>query len=543
MRRTPADGQLEALLGDPARPAMREAAQGLSHPDAAARVAAGRCQCPLATTRLGRGRKRPVRWTCRFPDEFTSSGSAGPGDERHCHRAAGHGPRPSRGLTPRLVGGGAPPFPGHHGNGSVIGPRNLGEADAVTSSPAVGGTGPENVELAEAQAAGLLVVPRSGHAPPPSAPHDDALAVAGTHGQDHDGLDALAHPGRGAGLRPSFVIGCDVNEIGNQRRVGHRRLVDGGGRRELRDLPGAIRPDVAVLTNVEPDHLDYYGTVRTNCETAFSEFVGGGRRRGPWCGRTTPEAAAIGPGAQRPSRSARGGRNHVHRMTDLQVGPGARCPSRMEGPEGTLGTLDMGVPGLHNARNEAVAAVAALKVAGARFAAAPGRVGPFRRGPAGASNSVARPPASPSSTIMPTCRPRSRPPGAARTGGWAPRRSGLPAAPASLGPPPWRLVSTAFSEADVLIVTDVYNGGEPPPVPGVSGRPVADAVRSSDPRPRSSTPRPGERLRRRRGPGLCRRAISTSDPEARRPHVAAGASCSIRRRGDSRHGSRGPWAT
>ena len=40
---------------------------------------------------------------------------------------------------------------------------------------------------------------------------------------------------------------------------------------------------------------------------------------------------------------------------------------------------------------------------------------------------------------------------------------------------------TAFADADVLVVTDVYSAGERP-VPGVSGRLVADAVRAQDPR-------------------------------------------------------------
>ena len=40
---------------------------------------------------------------------------------------------------------------------------------------------------------------------------------------------------------------------------------------------------------------------------------------------------------------------------------------------------------------------------------------------------------------------------------------------------------TAFADADVLVVTDIYSAGERP-VPGVSGRLVADAVRAQDPR-------------------------------------------------------------
>jgi UDP-N-acetylmuramate--alanine ligase len=69
----------------------------------------------------------------------------------------------------------------------------------------------------------------------------------------------------------------------------------------------------------------------------------------------------------------------------------------------------------------------------------------------------------------------------ARTGGWSrivavfqPHRFSRTAAQAAQ-------FGDAFADADELIVTDVYSAGERP-VPGVSGRLVADAVRAHDPR-------------------------------------------------------------
>ena len=69
----------------------------------------------------------------------------------------------------------------------------------------------------------------------------------------------------------------------------------------------------------------------------------------------------------------------------------------------------------------------------------------------------------------------------ARTGGWdrvvavfQPHRFSRTAALAAE-------FGTAFADADVLVVTDIYSAGERP-VPGVSGRLVADAVRAQDPR-------------------------------------------------------------
>jgi UDP-N-acetylmuramate--alanine ligase len=166
-------------------------------------------------------------------------------------------------------------------------------------------------------------------------------------------------------------------------------------------------------------------------------------------------------------------------MTDLQLARSS-VSFTVEGPEGTLGKLDMGVPGRHNALNGAVAAVAAL-VAGAPFAAAQAALARFAgvprrfefRGEAGGVTFVddyAHLPTEVRAALA-----------TARTGGWSrvvavfqPHRFSRTAALAAE-------FGTAFADADVLIVTDVYSAGEPP-VPGVSGRLVADAVRSSDPR-------------------------------------------------------------
>ena len=137
-------------------------------------------------------------------------------------------------------------------------------------------------------------------------------------------------------------------------------------------------------------------------------------------------------------------------------------------------------PGLHNARNGATAVVAALQ-AGAPFAAAQAALARFAgvtrrfefRGEAAGVTFVddyAHLPAEVRAALA-----------TARTGGWdrvvavfQPHRFSRTAA---LAPE----FGTAFADADVLVVTDIYSAGERP-VPGVSGRLVADAVRDQDPR-------------------------------------------------------------
>jgi UDP-N-acetylmuramate--alanine ligase len=152
----------------------------------------------------------------------------------------------------------------------------------------------------------------------------------------------------------------------------------------------------------------------------------------------------------------------------------------LHGPQGPLGDLTLGVPGLHNVRNAALAVVTALQI-GVPFAPAAAALARFAgvtrrfefRGEANGVTFVddyAHLPFAVRAALA-----------TARTGGWSrvvavfqPHRYSRTAELADQ-------FGRAFEDADVLVVTDVYGAGEVP-VPGVSGRLVADAVRAQDQR-------------------------------------------------------------
>src|SRR6516164_11378641 len=165
-------------------------------------------------------------------------------------------------------------------------PENAASAQAVTYSPAVPR---ENPELVAARDQRARVVPRSAMLAAICATRR-CLAVAGTHGKTTT-ASMLSLVLVEAGMRPSFVIGADVNEIGTNAvwDSGDWLVVEAD---ESYGTFKAIRPDLAVLTNVEPDHLDYYGTF-DELRRAFSEFVGGASQGAVVCS-DDPEAAAIG---------------------------------------------------------------------------------------------------------------------------------------------------------------------------------------------------------------------------------------------------------
>ena len=98
-----------------------------------------------------------------------------------------------------------------------------------------------------------------------------------------------------AGLQPFVRDRGRRQRNRHQRGLGQRRVARRRGGRELRHLQGA-RPDLAVLTNVEPDHLDYYGTFEV-CERPSPNFVAGATLGAVVCA-DDEHAAAIGRAAR-----------------------------------------------------------------------------------------------------------------------------------------------------------------------------------------------------------------------------------------------------
>ena len=86
-----------------------------------------------------------------------------------------------------------------------------------------------------------------------------SIAVAGTHGKTTtSGL--IAHMLVEAGLDPTYLIGGEVRTLGTNAAPGEGRYIvveaDEFDRAFL-----AYHPDIAIITNIEPDHMDIYGTM------------------------------------------------------------------------------------------------------------------------------------------------------------------------------------------------------------------------------------------------------------------------------------------
>ncbi len=251
---------------------------------------------------------------------------------------------------------GAQVFVGHD-------PRHVTGVDTVVISSAI----PEsNVELAAAREAGCLVLHRSQGL---AATMKDSrpAAVAGANGKTTT-TSMLTVALQEAGLDPSFASGGELTGQGtNAAWTGGSAFVV-----EADESDGSFlvyRPEVAVVTNVQPDHLDFYGTFSA-VEAAYGEFAGSLRPGGrlvacaddAGSARLAARAAASGTRV----RTYGFGAGSDLRLSDHRPdSEGIGTTTTVHLPDGTVDTLRLATPGVHNALNAAAAFLAATEGFGA----------------------------------------------------------------------------------------------------------------------------------------------------------------------------------
>ena len=242
------------------------------------------------------------------------------------------------------------------------GAGNLGDAQTVVAGSAIRA---DNPELAAARQAGLPVLHRS-EALAATMGEDTVVTIAGTHGKSTT-TSMVTVLLQGAGLDPSFAIGANVPSLGVNAAHGTSGIFVA----EADESDGSFLnylPQVAVVTNVEADHLDHYGTAEAVYES-FDKFAA----LLPADGLLV--ACADDPGARAlAERTRQAGNTRVLLYgtaddADLKLhddGPGSVAVSTAEGRF----DLALQVPGRHNALNAAAAFAVALELGVAPGAAA-----------------------------------------------------------------------------------------------------------------------------------------------------------------------------
>src|SRR4051812_28724104 len=171
-------------------------------------------------------------------------------------------------VTDRLVRLGGRLFPGHHGS-------NVDGAQVVVYSSAVS---PENPELLAARAAGVPVIGRADMLAELMR-MKYGIAVGGSHGKTTTTSMIASVLARG-GLDPTIVVGGRLHATGSNARLGHGQFLVA----EADESDGSflrLAPAVAIVTNIDREHLDHYGTL-DEVRQAFVYFA----NRVPFYGAT-----------------------------------------------------------------------------------------------------------------------------------------------------------------------------------------------------------------------------------------------------------------
>lgn len=355
---------------------------------------------------------------------------------------------------------GATVFVGHE-------PEHIRGAELLTKSTAVPATNPEVVA---ADAAGIPVHSRAEMLAALTALRPGIL-VAGTHGKTTTS-SMLAVVLDEAQFAPSFLIGSDVAEFGTGARWESGEHLPSHFVVEADESDGtflALPAAHAIVTSLDPDHLEFYGTP-TRLQGAFRSFVDGVPGTTAVCTDdpdTEPLLDGVGVVTYGTLPQA------TFRIADIVIERQATSFDAFW--HGTaLGRLRVGLPGHHNALNAAGAAAIALTLgvpvemlrAGlARFRGVARRyeqrgeqrgttfVDDYAHLPAEVEAAVATATAGPWNRVIAAYQPH--------------RFSRTEALGATF--------ATSFRGVDHLVLTDIYPSGEMAR-PGVTGRIVFDAV-------------------------------------------------------------------
>ncbi|ORC18912.1 UDP-N-acetylmuramate--L-alanine ligase [Rothia nasimurium] len=260
--------------------------------------------------------------------------------------------------------------------------ENLDGVDTVVVSTAIRD---DNPELAGARERGLRVLHRS-EALAATMCDSQVIAVAGTHGKTTTSSMIAVMLGE-LGLDPSFAVGSTIAGYNTNAHLG------AGGEKtwfvaEADESDGSFvryRPEIAVITNAEPDHLDFYGSSERVFE-AFNRFIASMAPGGVFVtclddsGAAHLVARVAEAGVQVVTYGE--GENAMVRLTGI-TSEGTACSSNLvwnftaRGQEyaGHI-TLTLKVPGVHNQLNATASFICAL-IAGASPEAAATALGTF----------------------------------------------------------------------------------------------------------------------------------------------------------------------
>jgi len=229
-------------------------------------------------------------------------------------------------------------------------PENLDEVDVVIISSAID---PDNPEVVEAKRRGIPVIKRAEMLGELMR-LKFAVGIAGTHGKTTT-TSMIGRILQAADLQPTLVVGGVVAELGTGAALGQGNYLVAEADEYDRSILSMF-PSMAVVLNIEPDHLDCYDDM-DDLRSAFLEYI----NRVPFYGTAVVSAddenlARLIPQITRPLVTFGFSKNADYRAVDLEHQPAQTSFTVVHRGE-SLGRISIQLPGRYNVAN-ALAAVA-----------------------------------------------------------------------------------------------------------------------------------------------------------------------------------------
>ncbi len=376
-------------------------------------------------------------------------------------------------TTRRLASMGATLFYGHRA-------ENLSHVDVVVISSAVKKDNPEVVAARDRK---IPVIPRAEMLAELMR-LKYAVAVAGSHGKTTT-TSMVATVLNAAGLDPTSVVGGKVNVLGSNAKLGKSELMVV----EADESDGSflkLHPSIAVVTNIDPEHMDHYGTLEA-LKGAFVEFC----NRVPFYGLNVlclehPNVQSLLPFIEK--RFVTYGHAHTadYRLEEVKL-DGFSTRFRVYRRDEDLGPFTVRMVGAHNALNAlAVIAVAeemdipldTVRSALAQFEGVQRRF--TVKGEVGGITVVDDYGHHPTE-VMATLAGARRAFHRRTVVAFQPHRY-------SRTRDLLREFATSFNDADVLFITEIYAASEEP-LPGISGERLVEELRAHGHRDVTFVPR------------------------------------------------------
>lgn len=256
---------------------------------------------------------------------------------------------------------------------------NVGNAGIVVMSAAIP---PDNVEIQAARSRGIPVIHRSDLLADLMRLKPNAVVVGGTHGKTTT-TSMISAFLDGANLGATTIVGGILHRSGTNARWGTGDYLVA----EADEHDGSflrLHPTIAVVTNIDAEHLEYYGTI-DSIKRAFTDFCNTVPFYGysilcgddEHCREILPEIESVtltyGLGddvslqainIQRSGREA--GLSCSRQLAGMKTTFDVACNDTRLAPRGILGSLEVNTLGLHNIRN-ALGACAVGLCLGLRF--------------------------------------------------------------------------------------------------------------------------------------------------------------------------------